>query len=105
MSERFGESEQTKAQFVADVVNRTLHDLVIRAARAEEIRNFYYISVLGYGKSVAPVWGGALAGKVQVPISEVAEKPVRMENRTKKVSNDSGGLSERQVRFPVWVGT
>jgi hypothetical protein len=103
MSERFGEHVQSKAEFVADVVNRTLHDLVIRSTRTEEIRDYYYVSVIGYGRSVAPALGGALAGKARVPISELAEKPARLENRTKKVPTGDGRLVEQQVRFPVWV--
>lgn len=103
MSERFGEHAQSKAQFVADVVNRTLHDLVIRSTRTEEIRNYYYVSVIGYGRNVAPALGGALAGKAQVPISELAAKPTRLENRTKKVPSGDGDLVEQHVRFPIWV--
>ena len=103
MSERFGEQVQSKAEFVADVVNRTLHDLVIRSTRTEEIRNYYYVSVIGYGRKVAPALGGALAGKARVPISELAENPMRLENRTKKVPSENGRLVEQQVRFPVWV--
>lgn len=103
MSEPFAEHNQSKAQFVADVVNRTLHDLVIRSTRTEEVRNYYYVSVIGYGRSVATALSGALAGKTHVPISEVAEKPARIETRMKKTSHGEGGLVETQVRFPVWV--
>src|SRR5262245_48842028 len=44
MADGFGEGAIRKADFVADVVNRTLHDLVIRCTRMEEIRNYYHIS-------------------------------------------------------------
>jgi hypothetical protein len=103
MSERFGEHLQSKAEFVADVVNRTLHDLVIRSTRTEEVRDYYYVSVVGYGRSVTPALCGSLAGKALVPISAVAEKPARLENRTKKVPTGDGGFVEQQVRFPIWV--
>jgi hypothetical protein len=40
MSDAFGtESALRKADFVADVVNRTIHDLVIRCTRTEEKPN------------------------------------------------------------------
>lgn len=104
MNDPFGsETAQRKADFVADVVNRTLHDLVIRCTRTEEIRNYYYASVIGYGANVGPAFSGSLAGKNLVPISEVAELPARLENRTKKVPDGAGGLVETQVRFPVWM--
>jgi hypothetical protein len=104
MSDQFGaEGTLRKADFVADVVNRTLHDLVIRCTRTEEIRNYYHISVLGYGASVGPAFSGSLSGRTHVPISEVAETPARLENRTKKIPDGAGGLVEQQVRFPVWM--
>jgi len=103
MSERFGEHVQTKANFVADVVNRTLHDLVIRCTRTEAVRDYYYISVVGYGRVVAPILGGALAGKVHIPISHLADNPVRVESRIKKMPNNEGGIAEQRVRFPVWI--
>lgn len=103
MSERFGEHSHSKAEFVADVVNRTLHDLVIRSTRTEDVRDYYYISVIGYGRSVAPVLTGALAGKTHVPISRIAENPSRIELRAKRVSDSDGRLVEQQVRFPVWI--
>lgn len=104
MAEQFG-SETTirKADFVADVVNRTLHDLVIRCTRTEEIRSYYHISVIGYGASVGPAFSGSLGGRSHVPVGEVAEMPARLENRVKKVPDGAGGIVEQQVRFPVWM--
>ena len=69
MADSFGgEGVGRKADFVADVVNRTLHDLVIRATRTEEIRNYYYISMIArYGGAVQPSLSGALAGREMVP--------------------------------------
>jgi hypothetical protein len=104
MSEPFGtESTLRKSDFVADVVNRTIHDLVIRCTRTEEIRNYYYLSVFGYGGTVSPAFCGSLAGKTLIPLSEVAEMPARLEDRTKKVSDGAGGLVDTKVRFPVWM--
>jgi hypothetical protein len=105
MSDAFGAGEGggRKADFVADVVNRTLHDLVIRCTKTEEIRNYYYISVIGYGGSVQPALAGALAGRDVVPIAELADSPARVDTRTKKVADGAGGLVDQQIRFPVWV--
>jgi hypothetical protein len=104
MSEVFGtESSLRKTDFVADVVNRTIHDLVIRCTRTEEIRNYYYLSVIGYGGTVSPAFGGNLIGRNLIPISEVAEMPARLEERIKKVSDGAGGLVDTKVRFPIWI--
>jgi len=77
MAEQFGgESVTRKADFVADVVNRTLHDLVIRCTRTEAIHNYYHISVVGYGATVGPAFSGSLAGRSHVPVSDVAGSPM-----------------------------
>jgi hypothetical protein len=104
MADNFGmEGAGRKADFVADVVNRTLHDIVIRCTKTEEIRNYYHVAILGYGGSVQSALLGPLAGRQIVPISEVAETPARLEVRSKKTPDGAGGLVEQQVRFPVWV--
>jgi hypothetical protein len=104
MSDAFGtEVTQKKADFVSDVVNRTLHDLVIRCTRTEEIRNYYYISIVGYGSAVGPAFSGGLGGRTHVPVSEVAEFPARLDTRIKKVPDGAGGLVEQSIRFPVWM--
>lgn len=98
-----GEVAGSKGDFVADVVNRTLHDLVIRCTKTEEIRNYYHVAVIGYGGAVHPAFLGELAGRELVPIAELADKPARIETRNKKVPDGAGGLVEQQVRFPVWL--
>lgn len=104
MADGFGGSEGLrKSDFVADVVNKTLHDLVIRCTKAEEIRNYYHISIIGYGGSVQSAFAGALGGKTLVPISEVADNPARLETRTKKIPDGAGSVVEHQVRFPIWI--
>jgi hypothetical protein len=104
MGDQFGgEGVGRKADFVADVVNRTLHDLIIRCTKTEEIRNYYHVSVIGYGGSVQPALAGALAGKEIVPIAELADNPARIEDRAKRVPDGAGGLVEQQVRFPIWI--
>ncbi len=98
-----GEKGLRKADFLADVVNRTLHDLVMRCTKPEEVRNYYHISIIGYGNGVGPAFGGALAGREIVPIAEVADNPVRVETRMKKTSDGAGGLVDQAVKFPIWV--
>jgi hypothetical protein len=98
-----GEGMGSKGEFVADVVNRTLHDLVIRCTKTEEIRNYYHVAVIGYGGEVHSAFLGDLAGRELVPIGELADKPARIETRNKKVPDGAGGLVEQQVRFPVWI--
>jgi hypothetical protein len=92
-----------KADFVSDVVNNTLHDLVIRCTKTEEVRNYYYVSVIGYGRRVNSALGGALADRYVAPISELADYPLKVETRMKRVSDGYGGTIEVPYRFPVWT--
>ena len=48
-------------------------------------------------------FSGVLANRQFVPISEVADNPLRVETRTRKEDDGAGGLIERSVRFPVWL--
>jgi hypothetical protein len=97
-----GEGNQKKADGVADAINRLLQNLVIKCAKEEGIRDYFHVSVIGYGASVGPAFAGTLTGRQLVPISEVGNSPARIEQRTKKVPDGAGGLVDQQVRFPVW---
>src|SRR5215217_8767185 len=68
-----GYSVRKKADFVSEVVNHTLHDLVIRCTKTEEVRNYYYVSVIGYGRNVGTCFSGELGARYLVPVSEVAD--------------------------------
>lgn len=92
-----------KSDFVADVVNHTLHDLVIRCTKTEEVRNYYYISVIGYGQQVGPAFSGPLEQRRLAPIAEVADYPLHVKTRYKRVADGGGGWVEIPVRYPVWV--
>jgi hypothetical protein len=97
-----GESGQKKADGVATAVNRLLQNLCIKCAKEEGVRDYFHVGVIGYGTQVGPAFSGALAGKELVGIGEIAEKPARVETRTKKVEDGVGGLIDQPVRFPVW---
>ena len=36
------------------------------------------------------------------PLSRVEKNPLRIDNKTKKVSDGAGGLVEQSIKFPVW---
>ena len=91
-----------KADGVSDALNRQLQELVLRCAKSEGIRDYMFVAVIGYGARVGPALSGALTGKQLVSISEIANSPTRIEERTKKVDDGAGGLAEQKVKFPVW---
>jgi hypothetical protein len=98
-----GEANTRKADYVSDIVNHTLHDLVIRCTKTEEVRNYYNVAVIGYGRRVGPAFGGPLADYKIAPIADVAEYPLRIESRFKRVPDGAGGWIEMPIRFPVWM--
>jgi len=103
MQEPFGgQPGKQKAEGVADAINRLLQNLVLKCAKADGIRDYFYVGLVGYGGRVASALGGALAGQTLVPISKIADNPLRVEQRTRKVDDGAGGLAEQKFKFPVW---
>ena len=98
-----GVANPTKEQGAADALNRCLQNIVIRCTKEEGVRNYFDIGVIGYGASVGPVLGGILAKRELVPIAEVADAPLRVEERTREVPDAAGGLTTETVRLPIWV--
>ncbi len=106
MEDHIGGADETapgKEHIVADAINRLLQELAIKCAKEEGVRDYFYISVIGYGKTVGPALSGILAGRELVPLSEIAANPARLEDRIKKVPDGAGGLADLEVKFPIWV--
>ena len=97
------ETGGSKADFVADVLNRTLYQLVTRCKRQEGVRNFFDIGVLAYGgNGIQSGFRGELASSMVHPVSAIEANPLRIEERTKRVPDGTGGLVDQSVKFPVW---
>ena len=104
MNERFGGgSGMTKAEGVANAVNRLLQTLVYRCAMGASIVDRYYIGVIGYGTTVESGLGGELTGQGLVSVSEIGNKPLRIDERSKKVPDGAGGVIVQNVKFPIWL--
>jgi hypothetical protein len=102
MQDKFGGGSGSKGQKVADAINKLLQNLVIKCAKSEGVRDYYHVGVVGYGTTIGPAFEGELSGRDLVPISELADAPVEIEERMQKVDDGAGGLAERRVRFPIW---
>jgi hypothetical protein len=103
MQGSWGANGGSKADQVADVLNRFLRDLTLRCAKGADIKKRIHIGVLGYGSGVNSAFMGTLAGRDTADIAEVAANPARVEERSKKESDGVGGIIETTVKFPVWV--
>ncbi len=112
---------KSKAEGVADAVNRLLQTLALRCAKAEGIRDYFHVGVIGYGNQVGPVLGQPAGGVVRtptvlegaapapatgpgclMPMSAVADRPLRVESRVRQVDDGAGGLVSHAIKFPVW---
>ena len=94
---------RTKAQGVADAVNKLLQNLVIKCAKSEGVLDYYHVGVIGYGAQVGPAFVGQLSGRDLVPISDIANMPARVDERSKKVEDGAGGLVDQKIKFPIWL--
>ena len=104
MQDQIGSGEgQRKCDVVADALNRLLQELTIKCAKEEGVRDYFYVSVIGYGATVGPALGGSLAGRDLVPLSEIATSPAKLETRSKKMPDGAGGLVDQEIKFPIWV--
>jgi hypothetical protein len=103
MADMMSSSPRSKAQFVADVLNKTLRDLVVRCTRDEGVRDYFSVGVVGYGDGGAKNGlTGGLSTNWLNPISQVANGTLRVEERQKMIDDGAGGLAPQAVKFPVW---
>lgn len=103
MADPFGnDTGQSKDRIVADAVNRLIQNMVLRSAKADGVRDYFHVGVLGYGHTMTAPLGGAVPYELLRPISQIAAKPLRLESRTKFVPDGTGGVVETTTKFPVW---
>jgi hypothetical protein len=98
-----GGDKRSKAQEVADAINKLLYTLVIRCSKGDDVRDWFQVGVVGYGAAVGPCLAGPLAGEALVPVSRLAMNPLRLTEHAKKARGGAGGLVATAVKFPVWV--
>lgn len=97
-----GGAGKPKGQAVADATNRLLQTLVLRCAKGATVLDRFQVGVIGYGASVGPAFGGTLAGRKRVLLSELANNPLRVERQVQQVDDGAGGKVDKVTRFPVW---
>lgn len=103
MKQPFGtQPEKRKADGVAEAINRLLQNLVLKCAKADGVRDYFHVGILSYGGEVKSGLSGKLAGQFLVPISSIANNPIRVEQRKRTIDDGAGGLVEQTVKFPIW---
>jgi hypothetical protein len=94
---------QSKAAFLADVLNKTLYTIITSCSKADGVRDYFHVGVLAYsGEKVRNGFQGALGEEPLHVVSRLAEAPLRIETRTRKMAGANGDVVEQSVRFPIW---
>src|SRR5437879_2597445 len=98
-----GEAGRRKAEELATILNKLIHNLSIRCAKSDSIYDYFHVGVLGYSEeSCKPALGGELSGRSLVPISELANKPLRIEERIKDRKSTRLNSSHRCISYAVF---
>jgi len=93
-----------KSEFVADVLNQTIAETIVRCTKSDGVRDYFDVGVIGYGgERVASAFGGALSGQVLHPISDIESNPLRIDEREQDFDAGDGVLEQQLVKFPVWI--
>ncbi len=95
-------SDKSKAESVADAINRIIQNIVIQCSKNEGVYDYFSVSVIGYGSEVGSAFSGPLAGRPFASTSELEAYPARLERRKQRVPDGAGGLVEVEVKFPIW---
>lgn len=103
MSEPFGRVPSvSKAQGVADAVNRLLQTLCLRCTKSDGVRHYFDVGVLVYGVSgeVESAFPRSWAEHDLVPIPVISDNPLRIEKRS---SPPIGDMPAKDTLLPVWI--
>ena len=103
MQNLVGGQEISRAQFLADALNRVVANLIARSSKAEGIRDYFDVGVISYsGRGVKNPLEGPFASKVFNPISLFESNPIVVEDRVRKIPDGAGGVIDQKIKFPVW---
>ena len=101
LGNRIAGGTKTKAESIATALNSLLSQL----AAGPTIST----TIVGYGSTprgqaeISVRWAGPLAGRGFVPSNQLADAPVSVQDRVRRVHDPQTGLiMEEVVRFPVW---
>ena len=70
-----------KSEFVADALNKTIYTLITNCTKADGVRDYFEVGVIGYGdRGTRPGLSGALANDPISAISKIGDHPLRVES-------------------------
>lgn len=110
MEEPIADSSERKIDVLCSVMNAWLQNLSIACSKAEGFKDYFDISIIGYGSDeqanpiIGPAMIGALAGREVATIAEVAESPARIDTVTAFMPDEATGeMLEMPQQMPIWI--
>jgi hypothetical protein len=94
MARSWGSGRETLSESTADAINRYLRDIVIRCSKADGVRHYFDIALLGYGSKVDSALSARSLDQLPAPINEISETKVI--EKIIKVEDGVGGLIEKK---------
>jgi hypothetical protein len=101
MSHKLAGQQTSKAREATDAINRQIYEIIYRCTKTEGVRDYFEIGIIGYG-SKTDTAESLLPNATIVPISKMAENPIRIEKTTKRITDSEGEEVETEMEFPVW---
>lgn len=99
-------NSMSKAEAVALIINETLNDILNRCQKADEVRDYFEIAVIGYGGKDSEkanfAWEGNLTNRTFVKISELANNAISQET-IEVETNIRGRIVKSQKSIKKWI--
>ena len=113
MSETYGSTGKTKGEYLAEITNNSIDQIILSCEKGDEIRAYFEIGVIGYGKTpehLVPVQtiidlanNPTKMKKTKIDGVEV-EQPAWLEDPTREVNTDmKSGFAEAKKVLNDWI--
>ncbi|MCX6219085.1 hypothetical protein [Spirosoma sp.] len=102
----YREQTVSKAEAVAQIINQTLCELLLRCQKGDEIRHYYDVALIGYGGQSSQqanlLWSGTMDGKAFLSPAELAQATIRVDEfaTQRTIRGRTIAVTERR---PVWI--
>lgn len=104
MKNPFGrQPDKRKADGVAEIINDLLYNLTIQCTKSAGIHDFLQLGIVGYGLAVGSAFKGNLAGRSLVRVGELANNPLRIQERSWVEKDFAGQDVVKKTKRPIWV--
>lgn len=98
----FGGEPMKMATALERIVNQQINELILRCVKNDEVRHYFDIAVIGYGRTVQSGWKGVLKGRDFVTPAELKENPYK-KIIVKEEKRNRRGTFMTEVEKNQWI--